>query len=124
MKTEKELQKFLTKTFGEFDEFKKQFFSIKFGALPVAAHPHPRTIAKMQNKDNWSASFKELDELYSVCFVCRSQGIFVGCKLCPKVIAGGCDGLRAEANNEEHRIILKENQKRKKKRKAKGGRKK
>jgi hypothetical protein len=118
-KTPEELRKFLKDTFGEFGEFKKQFFNIKFGALPPVAHPHPRTISKIQKMEDWPVSFRVLKDLYAICFECKYRGIFAGCKMCPKIIAGECEGLYNEAGIEESRLLAKQRQK-----KRKGGRKK
>jgi hypothetical protein len=109
-KTPEELRKFLTKTFGEFKDFKDEFFKIKFGTLPPKAHPHPRTIAKIKKKEEWPYNFRELDDLYAVCYNCKNRGLFSGCNLCVKVVTTGCDGLKREANKEEIRQIEKANE--------------
>ena len=114
MKTPDELRKFLTGTFGEWSEFKKQFFNIKFGSLPPVAHPHPRTISKIQKLNDWPYSFRELTDLFAICYVCRERGLFAGCKQCPKVIAGECKGLHDEADIEERRLLSIEREKYKK----------
>ena len=110
-KTPEELRKFLRDTFGEFEEFKKEFFSIPFGTLPPGAHPHPRTISKIQKLKDWPYSFRELDDFFAVCFICKERGLFSGCKLCAKIITGGCNGLKREAHDEEFRQIEIENKK-------------
>ena len=118
-KKPEEIRKFLRDNFGEFEDFKKEFFNISFGTLPPKAHPHPRTIAKIQKLKKWPYSFRELDDLYAVCYKCKERGIFSGCKFCAKVVAGGCNGLKREAHDEEYRQIQLENEKKRKK----GGRK-
>ena len=119
MKKPEELRSFLKDTFGEWDEFKKQFFSIKFGSLPPTAHPHPRTIAKIQKLNDWPYSFRELTDLYAICYVCKERGLFAGCKQCPKVIAGDCKGLHDEADLEERRLLLIEREQQRKQDKKK-----
>lgn len=107
-KKPEELRNFLTKTFGDFEDFKKEFFRIKFGSLPPNAHPHPRTIAKIKKRDKWPYNFRELDDLFAVCYVCKNSGLFSGCKICAKVVTTGCNGLKREAHEEEYREIEKE----------------
>lgn len=119
MKTPDELRTFLKNTFGEWGEFKKQFFNIKFGSLPPTAHPHPRTIAKIQKLNDWPYSFRELKDLYAICYTCQQRGLFAGCKQCPKVIAGECKGLHDEADIEERRLLTLERAKAKRKGKKK-----
>ena len=119
MKTPGELRSFLKETFGEWDEFKKQFFNLKFGSLPPIAHPHPRTIAKIEKLTDWPYSFRELKDLYAICYCCQQRGLFAGCKKCPKVIAGDCKGLHDEADLEERRLLMLERNKEKKKKKNK-----
>lgn len=110
-KTPEELRNFLTKTFGDFKDFKEEFFRIQFGALPPIAHPHPRTIVKIKKMKEWPYSFRELDNLYAVCYICKERGLFSGCKLCAKVVTTGCRGLKQEAHEEEYREMVKERQK-------------
>lgn len=114
MKTPEELRTLLKNTFGEWSEFKKQFFNIKFGSLPPIAHPHPRTISKIQKLDDWPYSFRELKDLYAICYSCQQRGLFAGCKQCPKVIAGECKGLHDEADIEERRLLSIEREKHRK----------
>jgi hypothetical protein len=126
-KSKAQLRKFLKGTFGEFEEFKKEFFNIKHGTLPPVAHPHPRTVAKIQKWTDWPYSFAELKDLYAVCYCCQQRGMFIGCKIGPKVIADECNGLQQEAHREEMRIEMIKREKARKKKKGKkskkGGRK-
>jgi len=114
-KTPEELRNFLTITFGDFKDFKEEFFKIKFGTLPPNVHPHPRTIAKIKKREKWPYNFKELDDLFSVCYMCKNKGLFAGCKLCAKVVTTGCNGLKREAHDEEYRQIKKEQEKKRRK---------
>jgi len=123
MKTPEELREFLKDTFGEWNEFKQQFFNIKFGSLPPMAHPHPRTIAKIQKLNDWPYSFRELKDLYAICYTCQQRGLFAGCKRCPKVISGDCRGMYEEADIEERRQLEKEREKERKRKRITQGKK-
>jgi len=102
-KKPEEIRKFLTDTFGEFKDFKKEFFRIKFGTLPPNVHPNSNTISKVRKMEEWPYNFRELDKFFAVCYVCKNRGIFSGCKLCAKVVIGACEGLRKELYIEEIR---------------------
>jgi hypothetical protein len=119
-KTPAQIRKFLTDTFGDFDEFKNEFFKIKHGTLPPGAHPHPRTTAKIQKLKEWPYSFTELKDLYAICYVCQQRGMFAGCKFSPKVIADECRGLNQEAHREEMRLMEIDRNKMRKHKKNKG----